>query len=342
MNFSLSKAQFFLLLFIIQTGVVYIAFQTPLIIYSQHSAWYVFFLASIFHYGLLLFFERYYQFFFLNGFFRWVYLIYWLLITAVLIAYLGYVLASWVLPRTPEWIVVMMIVGLSLYANLVRPETIINIGVMLIPIIFLFVIFLMLAIPDLTWSNLFPVEWNNTRQIMAGMIHSMYAFFGIEMYLLYRPFLKQDLQVKGKPLLIYQLVIFIFYFISVVFTQMFFALEEVQLIPEPIMYILKSQEVNFVKRLDIFFIYIWLSWSIVTVMIYGLSFRVLYLSKKRKHPKRIIVFFHLLLAILPLFVMQFQRIEFIKNSIHYVLIVFTILLPMMIICWNKWRGKRVS
>ena len=37
---------------------------------------------------------------------------------------------------------------------------------------------------------------------------------------------------------------------------MFFALEEVQLIPEPIMYILKSQEVNFVKRLDIFFIYL--------------------------------------------------------------------------------------
>ena len=81
----------------------------------------------------------------INFSFKWVlslvYLIYWLLITAVLIAYMGYVLASWVLPRTPEWIVVMMIVGLSLYANLVRPETIINIGVMLIPIIFLFVIF---------------------------------------------------------------------------------------------------------------------------------------------------------------------------------------------------------
>lgn len=55
---------------------------------------------------------------------------------------MGYVLASWVLPpQTPEWLVVMLIVGLSLYANLVRPETVINIGVMLIPIIFLFVIF---------------------------------------------------------------------------------------------------------------------------------------------------------------------------------------------------------
>lgn len=100
------------------------------------------------------------------------------------------------------------------------------------------------------------------------------------MYLLYRPFLKQDTQVKGRPLFIYQLVIFVFYLISVLFTQMFFALDEIKLIPEPIMYILKSQEVTFVKRLDIFFVYIWLSWSIVTVMIFGLSFRVLYLSKK--------------------------------------------------------------
>lgn len=342
MNVSLTKAQFFLLLFIFQTGVVYIAFQTPLIINSRNSSWLIFIVASVIHYGLLLFFERYHSYFYLNVFFRWVYQIYWLLMTAVFIAYMSYVLASWVLPQTPEWIVVVIIVALSLYANLSRPETAINIGVMLIPIIFLFVIFLMLAIPDLTWSNLFPIEWKNTKQIGAGLIHSIYAYFGIEMYLVYRPFLQKDLQVKGKPLLIYQLVIFVFYFVSVLFTQMFFSVDEISLIPEPIMYILKSQEVNFVKRLDIFFIYIWLSWSIVTVMIYGLSFRVLYLSKKRKHPKRSIVFFHLLLAILPLFVMQFQRIEFIKNSIHYVLIVFTILLPMMIICWNKWRGKRVS
>lgn len=93
---------------------------------------------------------------------------------------MGYVLATWVLPQTPEWLVVGMIVGLSLYANLVRPETVINIGVMLIPIIFLFVIFLMLAVPDLTWSNLFPVEWHNTKLIMAGLIHSTYAFLELK------------------------------------------------------------------------------------------------------------------------------------------------------------------
>lgn len=278
MNVSLSKAQFFLLLFIIQTGVVYIAFQTPLIIGSQTNAWWIFMVGSVIHYGLLLFFKRNYQYFYLNAFFRWIYQIYWLLLTAILIAYMGYVLASWVLPQTPEWIVVVIIAALSLYANVSRPETVINMSVMLLPIILLFVIFLMLALPDLTWSNLFPVEWNN-KQIIAGIIHSTYAYFGIEMYLIYRPYVQKELQVKGKPLFIYQLVIFIFFFMSIVFTQMFFGLEEIKLIPEPIMYILKSQEVTFVKRLDIFFVYIWLSWSIVTVMIFGLSFRLLYLKK---------------------------------------------------------------
>lgn len=342
MNISLTKAQFFLLLFIFQTGIVYIAFQTPLISSSKNSSWLIFIVASVIHYGLLLFFERYHSYFYLNVFFRWVYQIYWLLLTAAFIAYMSYVLASWVLPQTPEWIVVVIIVVLSLYANLSRPETVINIGVMLIPIIFLFVTFLMLAIPDLTWSNLFPIEWKHTKQIGAGLIHSIYAYFGIEMYLIYRPFLQKDLQVKGKPLLMYQLVIFVFYFISVLFTQMFFSIEEINLIPEPIMYILKSQEVTFVKRLDIFFVYIWLSWSIVTVMIFGLSFRMLHFVKKKQHPNSRIIVYHIFLAILPLFVIHFRSIELIKNSLHYVFMFFTFLLPIVIIGWNKWRGKSVS
>ncbi len=41
--------------------------------------------------------------------------------------------------------------------------------------------------------------------------------------------------------------------LSVLFTQLFFTIDEVKLVPEPIIYILKSQEVTFVKRLDIFF-----------------------------------------------------------------------------------------
>ncbi|AVK85114.1 spore gernimation protein [Lysinibacillus sp. B2A1] len=342
MNFSLSKAQFFLLFFIIETGIVYISFQTPLISESKNNAWFIFIVTCLMHYGLLVFFERNYMYFNLNMFFQWVYTIYWFLITAMFIAYMEYVLASWVLPQTPEWVVILIIVSLSLYANLSRPETVINIGVMLIPIILLFVIFLMLAVPDLKWTNLFPLDFQHHEQLLIGIIHGSYAFFGIEMYLLYRPFVQHELQVKGKPLFIYQTIIFVFYVISVLFSQMFFALDEIELIPEPMIYILKAQEVTFVKRLDIFFVYIWLSWSIVTVMIYGLSFRILHFRKHRKRPKLGIVVYHILLAIIPHFFIQFRRIEIIKNSLHYLFILFSFLLPLFIIYWNKWRGKKCT
>ena len=46
-------------------------------------------------------------------------------------------------------------------------------------------------------------------------------------------------------------------------------------------------------------------------MIYGLSFRVLYLSKSGSIRNAVLLFI-IFLAILPLFVMQFQRIEFVK------------------------------
>lgn len=339
MNFSLSKGQFFLLFFFIETGIIYISFQTPLISESKNKAWVLFIVATILHYLVLLFFERYYRYFYLNTFFQWVYKVYWFLMIATFLAYMVYVLASWVLPQTPEWIIIVLIVALSLYGNISRPETVINIGVMFIPLIFIFIIFLMLAVPDLTWTNLLPLEFNNYKEIIQGLIHSVFAFMGAEMYLIYRPFLQKELTLKSKQILMYQLIIFVFYLISVMFSQMFFTIEEIKLVPEPIIYILKSQEVTFVKRLDIFFVYIWLSWSIITVLIFNLTIRVVHFGIGKKGTKKTIVFYHLLLAIIPLFFVKFKVIEIMKNSFHYIILIFTFLLPILIILWNKWRGK---
>ena len=127
--------------------------------------------------------------------------------------------------------------------------------------------------------------------------------------------------------------------ITVIFTLLFFSIDEIKIVTEPLIYILKSQEVTFVKRLDIFFVYIWLMWSIVTILIVVLAVRVVHFEKERKYPKTNIVIFHVLLAIIPLFLVQFERIEFIKKNLYFVFGVFTFLLPLIIIVWNKWRGK---
>lgn len=123
---------------------------------------------------------------------------------------------------------------------------------------------------------------------------------------------------------------------------MFFSLDEIEIIPEPILYILHSVEVTFVKRLDLFFVYIWLSWSLVAIVNYVLVMRLIYFEKKRKAPKLQQFLFFTIVGITANFLIRFSVLEFLKHNLVYGTIMFSFLLPIIIILVNKIRGRTVS
>ena len=157
MNFNLSRFQFFLLLFITQTGSSFFSFPSPFINATGRDAWLIFLVAGFFHYMLLLFYERFYKRFTMGPFVGWLYKGYWLFVVVIFLSYIDYTLAVWGFPRTPQIIVLVVMVSVSLYANLSRPETVINLTVILIPLIFIFLIFIQFAWNDLIWTNIFPI-----------------------------------------------------------------------------------------------------------------------------------------------------------------------------------------
>jgi len=145
LTFKLSRTQFFLFLFVIQTGTVFLSFQTPFINVTGRDAWIIFIGVGIFHYVLLLLYERNYIFFTPGPIVSWLYKGYWLLIIVSFIAYIDYTLAVWAFPETPQIVVISIMVGVSLYANLSRSETVINLTVILVPLIPIFYFVLLLA-----------------------------------------------------------------------------------------------------------------------------------------------------------------------------------------------------
>jgi len=110
-------------------------------------------------------------------------------------------------------------------------------------------------------------------------------------------------------------------------------------IPEALLYILKSQEVTFVERLDLFFLYFWMTWSIITVVI--LSFSALYVhrlhSKGKK--KRDVLIWHALLIALPLFFVKKDYVEVLIDIMVYVHLVFAIFIPVIVIIMNRRKVK---
>lgn len=157
-----------------------------------------------------------------------------------------------------------------------------------------------------------------------------------------RKYLLKNEKISISILSLYFTILTIFYLLSITFTLMFFALEEIRIISEPILYILHAVEVTFVKRLDLFFVYIWLSWSLITIINYVLVMRLVYFEKKRKSPVLQQFIFFAIVGITANYLGRFSVLDFIKDNIVYVNIIFTFLFPIVIIIINKIRGRTVS
>ncbi|MCM3637569.1 spore germination protein [Sporosarcina luteola] len=339
MNFNISRGQFFLLLFIVQSGSSFFSFPSPFINEAGRDAWLIFLVAGAFHYVMLLFFERNYRHFKIGQIVGWLYKGYWLFVSIVYLAYIDYTLAVWGFPKTPQFIVIAVLVSVSLYANLSRAETVINLSVLLIPLILLFLVFLQFAWKDLVWTNLFPVGESTSAEWTKGLLKAQLAFIGIELYLFFRKHVDEKQKIKGRPLFVYQLVWFLFFFFSVVIVLLYFTPQGLERIPEPLLFLLKAQEVTFVERLDLFFLYIWTVWTIVTVTI--ISFAAMYVHRlhSTKHDKRDTIIWHILLVLLPLLFLSKQSMEQLNHLIIYVYLVFGLLVPVTVIITNRRKRK---
>lgn len=284
---------------------------------------------------MLLFYEQNYRHFKIGPFIAWLYKAYWLFVTVVYLAYVDYTLAVWGFPETPQVVVITVLVSVSLYANLSRAETVVNLSVMLIPLILLFLVFLQFAWKDLVWTNLFPIGESTGMEWVKGFLKAQIAFIGIELFLFFRKHVDPKEKVKGLPLFVYQLVWFSFFFFSVVIMLLYFTLTGLEKIPEPLLFLLKAQEVTFAERLDLFFLYIWTVWTVVTITI--ISFAALYVHRlhMNKHHKRDTIIWHILLVLLPLLFLSKQAIDKLNDIIIYVYLVFGLLVPVIVIITNR-------
>lgn len=336
---TLTRTQFFLIFFIIQTGTVFITFQARLIRVAEHNSWVVFLLAGVLHYVQLILFEKMYARFNTGPLLSWLYIGYWILITVTFITYIEYALSNWLFPKTPPIIVIGLMVGVSLYANLGRAATVINLPVLLVPLIPIFFLALCFAIPELVWTRLFPITFSDGKEWLKGIYISQTTFIGIEVFLFLRKYVKKDTQIKGIPLFVYQNIWFFAFFSTLLFVQLFFPISGAKIVSEPILYILKSQKVTFVERLDLFFLFIWMIWSVVTITLYSfISLHVMH-ERKKQNRKRNIVIYHVVLCILPLFLLTKERIEWIRGFIIYVHLVFAIVLPFLVVLFSRRRSS---
>lgn len=337
MKFRLSPIQLFVMLFL-TTGSVFISFQSDLVNATGHDAWWLFLLAGLFHLPHLIVFEKCRDRFIWTRPVCLLYGLYWIYVIVSLIGYTVYTMEVWAFPKTPEMIVVLAIILISLYANINRAETVVNIGVILIPLMAILILFVMMGARDFVWTNLFPVGGASARELYKGWLFSQLPFIGIEVYLLLRKLMPG--QIRTKMIVIYSAIWYGFYSFMLIVPFLYFSIKEFSLIGDPIIYLLKAQQVTFLERLDLIFIYIWLIWSITTIMVYVFAVLRLMIMCGARQMKRKIIWFHVGIAVLAMFFTSKEMVHSTAIFYPYAHLLFAILLPAFIMVFNKLRGKR--
>src|SRR5699024_7539059 len=196
------------------------------------------------------------------------YLIYFIMTAALVLAINDQIIKNWVLPETPSWVIslLMTITGVYICTGSLRILARFYSFVSLL----LIVLFLLTTygLKDAEFLNLLPVGEAGGIKIITGAKEAMVSILGFELLLVIYPFVKGKSSGILKKASWANLLVTLFYTYTVVVSLAYFSPGELKLVPEPIIYMLKTFEFNVLDRVDLVFLSIWEVSVATSFMIY--------------------------------------------------------------------------
>ncbi|UJL46908.1 GerAB/ArcD/ProY family transporter [Virgibacillus sp. NKC19-16] len=191
---------------------------------------------------------------------NFLYIVYLLMIVGYVFIVINDIFIRWIFPETPEWMFLIIGIALLVYGCM---GTIRNM-VSLFSFLFLFILFLFFITlltfrdPVIDVRHLFPIGSTGGWTILKSTIEILPSFIGFETLLIYFAFMKQPKSfsaVKGA----FSAVFFVtlFYTYIVIISTIMFSPGEINVVPEPVLYMLSAIDIHILQRLDLIFLSIW-------------------------------------------------------------------------------------
>ncbi|RLQ94200.1 GerAB/ArcD/ProY family transporter [Falsibacillus albus] len=211
---------------------------------------------------------------FLGGVINLLYIVYFFAICYLITLLSVGVLKDWILAYTPNWILYFLIILTGYYLGRENIRIIARFNTFVSAFIILFVVIFSGGLTDINYRFLFPMFHTNYLNLLKGAHASLVSMIGFESLLFIFPYINGESKKIVKTTLLAAGTTTILYVFFVVITTMYFSPAEILVIPEPILYLLKSLTYQSIERLDLLFLSFWLIAMISSFVIY------LYLTSK--------------------------------------------------------------
>jgi len=272
-----------------------------------------------------------------------VYIIMFTLECSLILVQFADVVRDWIFPSTPTWVILFLMLVTSLYMIRENIRLIARFFVLTFVLIFILLLIAAYAYQDADILYILPFNQAGFSNIASGMLHSMNSLYGFEIILFCYPY------IKGKSGEILKASAFANIFSTFVYTFMVFTClivfspEELKVIPQPVLYMVKALSFTVFERADLYFLTIWTIVVISTVMAY------LFMSAKaastlfgKKSHSGTAPFVAILILCISLLPYNPEMINWLQKIVLVLISVSLIAFPIILLCISyllKIKGK---
>lgn len=264
-----------------------------------------------------------------------LYTIYFLLIVvAVLIKYVV-ILKTWMMPITPKWAIVMFTLIVSIFASREGLSVMARFFFIASFVLIIFLALSSIALKDAKLTYILPVLKDGFNPLIKGIPTTIYSFQGFEVLLFLYPFVEGSGKAIVKAASLANVFVVFLYSHMVLVNVLFFSSAELPLIPQPVLYLVKSLSFRIIERPDLLFTAMWIVLVVTTliVLLYVANISFNNLLKKQGHGLSLYVLSVICFLGSMLIYGEYKINDFIA-FIQPFMVLFSIIIPVVIVVYS--------
>ncbi|MCM2989542.1 spore germination protein [Bacillus safensis] len=275
-----------------------------------------------------------------------LYALYFASVCIVVLAIFTRILGIWVLPLTPNWVINLLLVICIIYIAKEKITAVVRFNFILTPLILFLSLLMFYALKGTNIDYLLPFFKTDLSQIPLGLKDVVLSLNGFEMILMISPMMKGTIKERYKVMTISNICTTLYYLFITLICFMFFSPAELDLIPNPVVYLLKTITFGVIERTDLIFLSIWGFVILATLSnyLYFCANGVASILKKKNH-KKYVYYFAILIYAVSCFLstdnFRIQRFNDFTTVAQYSFI-YTLPIMMAVIILIKHRKKKVN
>lgn len=278
----------------------------------------------------------------LGKFLIFSYVLYFMATGSLVLARYSEIIDKWILPRTPNWITMLLMLITCIYIVNAGLTSIARFYVLVSPILIVLFGLISYSLKDANFLYIFPIGDNSIQTIFRGSKEAAFSMLGFELFLFIHPYVQSSGKEKLIAITSANIFVTLYYTFMVFASLVFFETNaDIALTPEPLLYMIKAYSFQVLERTDLFFLSLWLvivatsiaNWLLLSAMGLANLFR-------KKHYASFLPFVAgvlLILALLPDKEKDFEKMSHFLEPTHYIFIVIipTILLILSVVLRRK-------